>query len=97
MSQPMYDAARTYTGTGLSVVPVRLVDKLPWAALLPKNRAGDRVWSPFQAHIPNDDWVRDWFLKGNACMALVCGRVSGGLELIDFDHHPPDQPQVFEL
>ena len=96
MSQAMYDAARTYTAAGLSVAPVRLADKLPWAALLPKNSAGRRVWSPFQAHIPSDDWLRDWFIKHNACVALVCGRVSGGLELIDFDHHPPDQPQVFD-
>ena len=96
MSQAMYNAARTYTAAGLSVAPVRLADKLPWADLLPKNSAGRRVWSPFQAHIPSDDWLRDWFIKHNACMALVCGRVSGGLELIDFDHHPPDQSQVFD-
>lgn len=91
----MYEAARAYTDAGLSVVPVRLADKLPWAVLLPKNSAGRRVWSPFQAHIPNDVRLRNWFLHRDACIALVCGRVSGGLELIDFDHHPPDQPQVY--
>ncbi|MCX6032040.1 MAG: bifunctional DNA primase/polymerase [Chloroflexi bacterium] len=94
MSPPMYAAAQRYTAAGLSVVPVRLTDKLPAAALLPKNGAGRRVWAPFQVHIPSDDWLRQWFAATDAGMALVCGRVSGGLEVLDFDHHPPEQPQV---
>ena len=96
MSGPFLDAARRYTAAGLSVVPIRPSDKLPFSSLLPRNGGGGRTWAPFQARLPGADWLIRWFARPGACIAVVCGRVSGGLELIDFDHHPPGHPQILD-
>jgi hypothetical protein len=62
---------------------------------LPATRRGDekRValasWKPFQSRRPSEEEIRSWFASGGAseggAMCLVCGAVSGNLEMIDFD------------
>ncbi len=61
---------------------------------LPAIRRGDekRValtsWKPFQSRLPSGDELGSWFEDspgGAASMCLVCGAVSGNLEMIDFD------------
>ena len=96
MSGPFLDAARRYTAAHLSVVPVRATDKLPLSSLLPRTIEGRRTWAPFQDHIPGAEWLDRWFARSDASISLVCGRVSGGLEVIDFDHHPPNHPQLLD-
>lgn len=57
---------------------------------LPAIRRGDekRValisWKPFQSRLPSDDELGSWFGDAGA-ICLVCGAVSGNLEMIDFD------------
>jgi hypothetical protein len=57
---------------------------------LPAIRRGDekRValasWKPFQSRLPSDEEIGSWFGDARA-MCLVCGAVSGHLEMIDFD------------
>lgn len=57
---------------------------------LPAIRRGDekRValtsWKPFQSRLPSGEELGSWFGDAGA-MCLVCGAVSGNLEMIDFD------------
>ena len=101
MSQVLLDAAHSYTAAGLSVLPIRPADKLPLHALLPTDERGRHVWEPFQQALPDDAWLARWFAKGEgtareAGIAVICGRVSGRVEVLDFDHHPPEHPHVFD-
>lgn len=62
---------------GLSVIPIKADGSK--AAALPS-------WKPYQERLPNDDELRAWFGNGaRPGVALVGGKVSGGLEIIDFD------------
>src|SRR5262249_6736839 len=43
-------------------------------------------WQEYQQRLPTDDELRRWFGNGHAVgIGVVCGSVSGSLELIDFD------------
>lgn len=83
-------AARALTAAGLSVLPIRLPEKHP--ILLPAGADGLPTWQPFQTQIADDAQVVAWFSRRARAIALVCGAVSGNLEVIDFDHHPPAHP-----
>lgn len=93
----MLEIARTYVAAGLSVIPVLLDGtKKPAARLLPEepDESGGKVhatWKPFQQRRPNDQELVHWFEGGKAGIAVVCGEVSGGLEVLDFD-----DPEIFE-
>jgi len=63
---------------------------------LPAVRRGDekrvalRKWKAFQSRLPSSDEIGSWFNAdapggGGGAMCLVCGAVSGNLEMIDFD------------
>lgn len=63
---------------------------------LPAVRRGDekrvalRSWKPYQSRLPSDDELGSWFgvepaPDSGGAMCLVCGSVSGNLEMIDFD------------
>jgi hypothetical protein len=71
------EAAHRYRARGLSVLPAWREGEQKRVAL--------RAWKPYQARLPTDAEVRGWFANGHAALCLVCGAVSGGLEMIDFD------------
>ena len=58
---------------------------------LPALRRGDekRValssWKPYQTRLPESSEIETWFTDSTSAMCLVCGAVSGNLEMIDFD------------
>ncbi len=58
---------------------------------LPAIRRGDekRValskWKPYQQRLPSTDELGSWFGDDTGAMCIVCGAVSGNLEMIDFD------------
>jgi len=58
---------------------------------LPAIRRGDekRValskWKPYQERLPTTDELESWFVDQTDAMCIVCGSVSGNLEMIDFD------------
>lgn len=62
---------------GLSVLPANKAQKRPW---LPR-------WNEFQTRLPTEEEVRRWFSEPREAQCLVCGKVSGNLEVIDFDNH----------
>lgn len=65
---------------------------------LPALRRGDekrvalRAWKPYQKRLPTDQELGSWFspasedVVADGAMCLVCGSVSGNLEMIDFDN-----------
>jgi putative DNA primase/helicase len=73
--------ARRYVGAGLSVIPVK-GDGSKAPAL--------SGWKPYQNRRATDEELRVWF-RGGCGVAVVGGRVSGGLEILDFD-----APELFE-
>lgn len=74
------DTALTYAASGLSVFPAY------------KNKRPVVKWQPFQEEIAGEAVIRRWFGKGRYNVAVVCGEVSGGLVVLDFDH---DASRVF--
>jgi hypothetical protein len=75
-------AARLYRATGLSFLPVRLDGtKAPDGNLLPSGE-----WTPLQGRQPTDKEVARWFDRPDPRgIGVIGGKVSGHLEVIDFD------------
>ena len=66
-----------YLRAGLSVLPANRAQKRP---CLPR-------WSEFQKRLPTEPEVGHWFANKHDAICVVCGEVSGNLEVIDFDNH----------
>jgi len=70
----LQDAATQYVQAGLSALPARRQDKRPAVTR----------WKVFQQHRPTDADLATWPPNADA-VCLICGAVSGHLEVIDFD------------
>jgi len=68
---------RQYLASGLSVLPADRTRKCPSVA----------SWKEFQGHRPTEAEVDSWFRASDEAVCVVCGKVSGNLECIDFDNH----------
>ncbi len=68
--------ATEYRDAGISIVPMRL-DGSKWPTL--------DSWKPYQSRIANDDELSKWFSHDLRGVGIVCGFISGGLEVLDFD------------
>ncbi len=96
MTHPLFDAARRYASAGLSLIPTQPSTKQPYAELLPQaclwpppaeGTVKERIrptWKPFQAARADESEIRRWVTHG-AQLAIVGGKVSGGLVIFDFD------------
>jgi hypothetical protein len=73
----LLDAALSYLEGGLSVIPCHSLQKRPRLA----------EWKQYQTAVPTRDEVERWFREAdpNLALAVVAGRVSGNLEVLDFD------------
>ena len=69
------DAAMSYHGAGLCVLPARRADKRPAVG----------SWKQYQQRLPTNAEVSAWFANGHDAICIVCGAVSGNNEIIDFD------------
>jgi archaellum biogenesis ATPase FlaH len=67
------EAATALAHSGISVIPVNTQTKRP-----------PFEWLEFQSRIPSDAELVQWFATGKG-IAAVCGPISGGLEVLDFD------------
>lgn len=74
------EIAARYHAAGLSVIPVHHGEKNP---VIPS-------WKDYQSRLPTTAEINAWFSINNRRLAVVCGKVSGALELIDFD-----EPELF--
>jgi len=75
MATCLRDSALAYLRAGLSVLPARLAEKRP---VIP-------TWKDYAKRLPTEQEVRGWFNKDVDAICVVCGAVSGSLEMIDFD------------
>lgn len=67
--------ATSYLAAGISVIPLKLNGSK--APALPS-------WLPYRDRLATEEELRQWFCKP-AGIGLVCGIISGGLEVLDFD------------
>ena len=67
--------AERYAKSGLSVIPIK-----------PDGSKSPAVaWKPFQTRIADPAELNAWFRNGNG-IGIVAGKVSGSLEILDFDN-----------
>ena len=71
----VHDIAVEYVDAGLSIVPIRL-DGTKSPAV--------PSWTEYQNRLPTRDEIDRWFSRP-AGIAIIGGRISGGLEILDFD------------
>jgi hypothetical protein len=88
----VHRAATVYRDYGLSVIPVRCDgSKAPASDLLPqvcsvRTHKQSGTWEPFTQRLATDSELATWFSRPyEVAIGLVAGRVSGGLEILDFD------------
>lgn len=90
-------AALALRDAGLSIIPIAKT-KRPAYWLLPEETDADgnvvinertgrpkRIWEPFQLRIADKATVRRWFHEDGLNVAIIGGRVSGNLNILDFD------------
>ncbi|NLD38017.1 MAG: hypothetical protein GX654_14210 [Desulfatiglans sp.] len=75
MGKNILNAALTYRDAGLSVIPCNR-DKTPALG----------SWTEYQDRIAAPKECQQWFRQEQQ-IAVICGRVSGALEIIDFDQN----------
>lgn len=78
----MLDIARSYRDAGFSVVPIE-----PDGTKRPAC-----PWKQYQDRKPTDAELHYWFGVERYGIAVICGQISGGLEVLDFD-----SPEAFTL
>ena len=70
------ETALKFLAAGLAVLPADKTLKRPVMA-----------WKNYQEHRPITVDVERWFSDRHNAICLICGKVSGNLEVIDFDQH----------
>ncbi|BFI76790.1 bifunctional DNA primase/polymerase [Sulfurisphaera ohwakuensis] len=74
MSETVLDYALFYHSYGLSVIPLKPKEKVPLIE-----------WRRYQQEMPSINEINRWFKDTNNNIAVVCGKISGNLVVIDFD------------
>jgi len=69
------DAALSAHEAGLSVIPI----------LADGSKRPPIKWATYQLEQPSDAEIDEWFGPNTTGMAVICGAVSGNLEILDFD------------
>jgi len=90
------DAAIRYVNAGYSVLPIAGNGALvpDWAVLpdcwIEPNGRQHCTWEVFRTRRPADEEMNRWFGQSSRRLAAVCGKVSGGLEAMNFN-----TPEIF--
>ena len=71
-----FEVAMKYLNAGLSALPADRTKKCPCVK-----------WKEWQTRLPTPDEERAWFANKPDAICIVCGKVSGNLEVLDFDNH----------
>jgi hypothetical protein len=75
---PLLDAALLAHRSGLRVVPPK--EDGTKAPLAPGGR-----WKQFQLQQSSEEEIRRWYATGRSGLGIVCGRISGNLEMLEFE------------
>src|SRR4051812_23461300 len=70
---------------GVSCIPINHLDKKPLCHCLPRGEDGKPTWNPYRDELADEPTIHGWFKKGAEAIAIVCGKGSGGVLVIDFD------------
>jgi hypothetical protein len=70
----LHSAVNRYRAEGLCLIPVPYGTKDPVIS-----------WTPYKTRQPTDEEINSWFNGHETNLAVVCGQISGGLVIIDFD------------
>lgn len=73
MNEPLLNTAQNYLNAGLSVLPAIRTEKRPAIG----------KWKQYQQRLPLPAELTSW--PFNDALCIICGQVSGNLEIIDFD------------
>lgn len=80
------DVARIWQQAGVSVVPI-----------VTKNQPAVR-WKPYQARVPELGEIDEWWSNGHPWgIALICGDVSGGLEMTEIEGRALDSDALTKI
>ena len=80
------EAATQYLSAGLSVIPLGARDKRPAFRYLPHDSVTDKPkWDEFQRRLPTPEELVVWFAQTDNNIGIVCGPISDGLVVVDFD------------
>lgn len=77
MKAELEESAKKYLSAGLSVIPADRKSKRPMT---------NGSWKTWAQRLPTSTEVEAWFANSYDAMAIVCGKVSGNLECLDFDN-----------
>jgi len=78
----VFNAALAWWQVGACVLP---------AATDGSKRPGLTGWKQFQTRRPDLNDLASWFAAGHAGMGVVCGKISGGLEMVEFEARAMDE------
>jgi hypothetical protein len=87
----LVEIAEHLLAAGISFIPIRPDgSKAPDGKVLPFVPRGlngklEPSWNPYRENLPTLDEAHEWFADGRRGIAVVCGRVSGGVEDLDID------------
>ncbi|MEM3453516.1 MAG: bifunctional DNA primase/polymerase, partial [Candidatus Hadarchaeum sp.] len=70
----VHSAAQGYVRRGICVIPLIAGQKKPAVK-----------WEEYQKRLPTEEEINCWFSSGDRNLAVVCGDVSGGLVIVDFE------------
>jgi len=73
--QDLKNSADAYIAAGLCVLPARRTEKRPVIA-----------WKQYQDRLPTQAEIDVWFSNGPDAICILTGKISGNLEMIDFDN-----------
>ena len=71
----LQSAAADYLAAGLCVLPAKRAEKRPAIGR----------WKQYRKRLPTEAEVSAWFANGPDALCILCGKVSGNGEMIDFD------------
>ncbi len=71
----MREAAESYLNAGLCVLPARRCEKRPAVG----------SWKRYQQRLPTAAELSAWLSNNHDAICILCGAVSGNVEIIDFD------------
>jgi len=69
------DAVKAYLAAGLCILPAKRAEKRPAVGR----------WKQYNERLPTDTELSAWMDNSPDAVCIVCGQISGNLEIIDFD------------
>lgn len=86
MNELIYRIALKYAAAGISVLPADLKSKKPY---------NNMKWKIYQQVIMSVELINELFAMDDVQLSVICGKVSGHLEIIDIDNHFGDSDKMF--